>query len=166
MSKLALGKIFVELMGTYAKSFGTEAGKKIANGKGQKPGGLNLDKVKAAEEAVSMIDHHYKWENIDENVARVSDYVIQLTPVVGLTGLAWLTLPVITGATTFAIAGSAASSMVYSITNGAVFVFGVSKTAEKLKCHLEAEKAEGSDSKLQVQKMSPDESDSINITAI
>ena len=125
-------KAGMDLVSTFVKSIGSESGKRIVNGKPQKPGESCVNKVKATKEAIGMIDHPYNWDNVDNNAYRLSEYVSLLAPVAGATFIGWICLPVLAGATTFALAGTGTATMTYGITNVSVILGGASTAAKKV----------------------------------
>ena len=133
-------KAFMDMISAYAKSVGTESGKRRINGEPHKPEESCITKVKATKEAVEMIDHRYDWEAVEYNAHKASGYVKALAPVALATFGGYICLPVIAGASAFALAGTSAAAMTYCFTNGAVIVGGLCAAGNKVEKLYEASK--------------------------
>lgn len=117
-------KTGMELVGAFAKSAGSEAGKRVVNGKTQSVADSNLNKIKVMKEIEGMFDAKIPWENVDNNLNHAGGYIKEVGPVVAATALGYFTLPVIVGASAFAIAGTSAATMAYTSTNILVLASG------------------------------------------
>ena len=91
--------IMMELVGTFVKNVGLEAGKRVIYGKPQKPKENHLTEIKEVKESVEIVNCSYGW---------------------------LLFLPVLAGETTFALAGTGAAAMVYTV-NSTVLLGGLIK---------------------------------------
>ena len=92
-------KAGMELVGTFVKNVGLEAGKRVIYGKPQKPKENHLTEIKEVKESVEIVNCSYGW---------------------------LLFLPVLAGETTFALAGTGAAAMVYTV-NSTVLLGGLIK---------------------------------------
>ena len=92
-------KAGMELVGTFVKNVGLEAGKRLIYGKPQKPKENHLTEIKEVKESVEIVNCSYGW---------------------------LLFLPVLAGETTFALAGTGAAAMVYTV-NSTVLLGGLIK---------------------------------------
>ncbi len=73
---------------------------------------------------VKFITSKHDWDEIDANALGVSKYVELLAPVAATTVVAYMTLPVVSGAATFALLGTGASTVAYIVSNVGVLVGG------------------------------------------
>ena len=87
-------KAGMELVGTFVKTVGLEAGKRVINGKPQKPKENHLTTIKEVKESVEIVNCSYDWEAIECNVDKVSEYAKLLAPVAGATMAGFFFLPV------------------------------------------------------------------------
>lgn len=78
-------KAGMELVGTFVKTVGLEAGKRVINGKPQKPKENHLTTIKEVKESVEIVNCSYDWEAIECNIDKVSEYAKLLAPVAGAT---------------------------------------------------------------------------------
>ena len=78
-------KAGMELVGAFVKTVGLEAGKRVINGKPQKPKENHLTEIKEVKESVEIVNCSYDWEAIDRNVDKISEYAKLLAPVAGAT---------------------------------------------------------------------------------
>lgn len=132
MVSSVIKKTGIDLISAFSKTVGTESCKRLVNGKPRMPEESAANKVKATKEAIGIIDHHYNWSEADYNSYKVSEYVRLLAPVAGVTAIGWVCLPVLAGATTFAIAGTGMATMVYGVANVTVIAGGASTAAKKV----------------------------------
>ena len=128
-------KAGMELVGAFVKTVGLEAGKRVINGKPQKPKENHLTEIKEVKESVEIVNCSYDWEAIDRNVDKISEYAKLLAPVAGATMAGFVFLPVLAGATTFALAGTGAAALVYTVTNGTVVLGGLYEASRRIQEH-------------------------------
>lgn len=133
-------KAGMELVGAFVKTVGLEAGKRVINGKPQKPKENHLTEIKEVKESVEIVNCSYDWEAIDRNVDKISEYAKLLAPVAGATMAGFVFLPVLAGATTFALAGTGAAALVYTVTNGTVVLGGLYEASRRIQEHNTEEK--------------------------
>ena len=88
-------KAGMELVGTFVKTVGLEAGKRVINGKPQKPKENHLTEIKEVKESVEIVNCSYDWEAIECNVDKVSEYAKLLAPVAGATMAGFFFFPVL-----------------------------------------------------------------------
>ena len=126
-------KAGMELVGAFVKTVGLEAGKRVINGKPQKPKENHLTEIKEVKESVEIVNCSYDWEAIDRNVDKISEYAKLLAPVAGATMAGFV-------ATTFALAGTGAAALVYTVTNGTVVLGGLYEASRRIQEHNAEEK--------------------------
>ena len=92
------------------------------------------------KESVEIVNCSYDWEAIDRNVDKISEYAKLLAPVAGATMAGFVFLPVLAGATTFALAGTGAAALGYTVTNGTVVLGGLYEASRRIQEHNAEEK--------------------------
>lgn len=128
-------KAGMELVGAFVKTVGLEAGKRVINGKPQKPKENHLTTIKEVKESVEIVNCFYDWEAIECNIDKVSEYAKLLAPVAGATMAGFFFLPVLAGATAFALVGTSAAAMAYTVTNGTVVLGGLYEASRRIQEH-------------------------------
>lgn len=122
MVKTVFFKAGSDMVMSFAKAFGSEAGKKPFAKKEKEKVTMSLNE---ARKFVDCVFEEHDWEIFHENVSNASEYITRLAKVAGITGVAYLTLPVIAGAATYGTLGASVSGLVYTATNIVVITGGV-----------------------------------------
>ena len=89
-------------------------------------------RIKSVENIIDLSEKNYDKTSIDSNIIYCASYVKKLLPLAGLTAGAYITIPAVVGAATFATIGAAASITAYNLTNVAVLAGGAYKISDKI----------------------------------
>ena len=127
-----IGKgLLTDLLRAVLRASGTELGKRAGKigTEQEKRKSVQIGEIKASAELISK---EYDWNIIDSNLHNAGSYLKAIIPVAAGTFIAYVTLPVLAGAGTFAFVGTGASTTVYMISNGAVIAGGTYKVVDNI----------------------------------
>ncbi len=128
-----------------AKKAGSNIGNTLFNCTPHKYESNKVPKNVVTSEALKFLTTKHDWEAIGENSIEISQYVELLGPVAAKTVVAYLVIPVVVGATSFALFGAGASTIAYGISNVGVLAGGTYAGGKRISSTIKVRKRKKTD---------------------
>ena len=130
-----IGKVGIAIIIDFVKSFtrasGTEVGKQVGK-LGTRQEKERIELLKIIKETTEIVSNEHDWDVIDKNLHNAGQYIEAIIPAVATTFVAYVTIPVVMGAASFALIGTGVSAIVYTASNGMVLAGGAYKIVDNV----------------------------------